>query len=85
MASLSLHRTLRLCCIYCLLQPVSAQLSTLTLPFQIIIVLLIFMFTIPIVCKVLHLIRIQINKIRSANLFGSNVDPEYADDDEDED
>jgi hypothetical protein len=64
--------------------PVSAQLSTLTLPFQIILGLLIFMFSVPIVCKILHLIRIQVNKIRNANLFGSNADPEYADDDEDD-
>ncbi len=62
--------------------PVSAQLSTLTLPFQIILGLLIFMFSVPIICKILHLIRMQVNKIRNANLFGSNADPEYADDDE---
>jgi hypothetical protein len=62
--------------------PVSAQLSTLTLSFQIILGLLIFMFSVPIICKILHLIRMQVNKIRNANLFGFNADPEYADDDE---
>ena len=65
--------------------PASAQLSTLTLPFQIILGLLIFMFSVPIICKVLHLIRVQVNKIRNANLFGSNADPEYAEDDDDDD
>ena len=67
------------------MQPVQAQLNTLSLPFQIIIGLLIFLFTVPVVFKILHLIRIQVNKIRSANLFGSNIDPEYADDDDDDD
>mmetsp|Transcript_31112 Transcript_31112/g.65203 ORF Transcript_31112/g.65203 Transcript_31112/m.65203 type:complete len:84 (+) Transcript_31112:24-275(+) len=64
--------------------PVSAQLSTLSLPFQIILGLLIFMFSVPIVCKILHLIRMQVNKIHNANLFGSNADPEYADDEDDD-
>ncbi len=67
----------------CFVVPVSAQLSTLSLPFQIILGLLIFMFSIPFVCKILHLLRMQANKIRDANLFGSNTDPEYADEDED--
>jgi hypothetical protein len=68
----------------CFVLPVSAQLNTLTLPFQIILGLLIFMFSVPIICKILHLIRMQVNKIRNANLFGSNADPEYADDDDDD-
>ena len=67
------------------LTPVSAQFAALALPFQIIIVLLIFLFSVPPICKLLHLIRIQINKIRSANLFGSNIDPEYADDEDEDD
>jgi hypothetical protein len=70
--------------IACFLVPVSAQLSTLTLPFQIILGLLVFMFSVPLVCKILHLIRMQVNKIRNANLFGSNADPEYADDEDDD-
>ena len=43
------------------------------------------MFSVPVTCKLMHLVRIQVNKIRNANLFGSNTDPEYADEYEDED
>ena len=69
----------------CSIQPAFAQISALPQPFQIILALLIFMFSVPVTCKLMHLVRIQVNKIRNANLFGSNTDPEYADEYEDED
>ena len=67
----------------CLVQPVIAQ--GLTLPFQIIVILLSVLFGVPILFKIAHIIKVQVNKIRSANLFGSNVEPEYVDDEEEDD
>jgi hypothetical protein len=67
----------------CLICPVLAQ--GLSLPFQIIIILISILFGVPILFKIAHIIKVQVNKIRSANLFGSSAEPEYVDDDEEDD
>ena len=50
---------------------------------DIMITLLIVVFSIPIICKIYHVVRIQVNKIRNADIFGGTGDAEYVEDEED--
>ncbi len=68
----------------CLFSNAHAQISSISLPFQIIVGLLIFLFAIPAVCMVLHLIRVQVNKIQNAHFFDNSIDPDLVEDDESE-
>mmetsp|Transcript_11466 Transcript_11466/g.18053 ORF Transcript_11466/g.18053 Transcript_11466/m.18053 type:complete len:117 (-) Transcript_11466:690-1040(-) len=50
---------------------------------QIIIVLVVFLFIMPVICKVLHMIRMQVNKIRNADIWGQ-AEEQYVDEDDDD-
>eukprot|EP00960_Hanusia_phi_P025939 745975-Hanusia_phi.AAC.1 len=49
-----------------------------------ILVALSFLFTVPVVYKIIHVIKIQVNKIRNADIWGANEE-NYADEEEEED
>ena len=65
---------------FLIVRPANALTVDLSLPYQIIIGLLIFLFAIPFICMIFHIVRTQVNKIQNANIFGTNPDAEYADD-----
>mmetsp|Transcript_117 Transcript_117/g.296 ORF Transcript_117/g.296 Transcript_117/m.296 type:complete len:191 (+) Transcript_117:136-708(+) len=62
-----------------LLVPLQTGLTT---SMTIIISIIVFLFTVPIICKIIHVIRVQVNKIRNADIWGEHVEVEDDEDDE---
>jgi uncharacterized membrane protein len=48
-----------------------------------ILLIVVFLFVVPCITKALHVVTMQVNKLRHADLFGG--EQEFADEDEDDD
>lgn len=66
-----------------LLVPMQADLG-LTTSMMIIIILILTLFVIPVICKIIHIIKVQIQKIKNSDLWGAADGNNDDDEDDDE-